>query len=105
MLYPTASANTLGGGQRGAGPTVVALQQSSGWTYGLLANHVASFAGNDDRPYISSTSLPPFISYTTKTKTKIRMNTEFTYDWRSEARSAPINFSVARLFKIGRLPI
>jgi hypothetical protein len=105
MLYPTTSANTLGGGQRGAGPTVVALQQSSGWTYGLLANHVTSFAGNDDGPYISLTSLPPFISYTMKTKTTIGLNTESTYDWRSEARSAPINFSVAQLFKISRLPM
>lgn len=105
LLYPSASDSLLGGEKWGAGPTVVALQQSHGWTYGILANHIESFAGESDRAYISSTFLQPFVSYTTKTKTTIGLNTESTYDWRNEAWTVPINFTVAQLFKIGNLPM
>ncbi|WP_261335165.1 LssY C-terminal domain-containing protein [Rhizobium leguminosarum] len=50
---------------RGAGPTVVPLEQGGPWTFGILANHVWSFAGQSDRAEVSSTFLQPFISYTT----------------------------------------
>ncbi|MFH0994062.1 MAG: transporter [Pseudomonadota bacterium] len=105
FLYPSASDSALGGEKWGAGPTVVALQQVNGWTYGVLANHIESFAGDNDRAYISSTYLQPFLTYTTKTKTTFGFNTESTYDWRNQAWSVPINFTVAQLFRIGRLPI
>jgi len=36
--YPTATEEELGGGKWGAGPTIVALQQQHGFTYGILAN-------------------------------------------------------------------
>lgn len=53
----------LGGEKWRAGPTVVALKQDGPWTYGVLANHIWSFAGNDDRDDISNTFLQPFLSY------------------------------------------
>jgi hypothetical protein len=39
----------VGGWILGAGPTVVVLREDSEWTYGLLANHLSSFAGTDHR--------------------------------------------------------
>jgi len=105
LLYPSATDSLLGGEKWGAGPTVVALQQVNGWTYGILANHVESFAGKDDRAYISSTYLQPFLTYTTKTKTTFGLNTESTYDWHNSAWSVPFNFTVAQLFKIGNVPL
>jgi hypothetical protein len=105
IFYPTASDDVLGGGKWGAGPTVLALKQANGWTYGMLANHVESFAGKDDRAYISSTFVQPFLSYITKTKTTIGLNTESTYDWRNEQWSMPVNLSVAQLLKAGNLPL
>src|SRR5271166_874553 len=38
--YPTATSDYLGGGKWGAGPTIVALQQTHGFTYGILANQI-----------------------------------------------------------------
>ncbi|MCK7494505.1 MAG: hypothetical protein MZW92_27560 [Comamonadaceae bacterium] len=48
------------------------LKQESGFTYGLLFNHIWSFAGDDDRADVSATFLQPFLSYTTKTYTSFR---------------------------------
>ncbi|MFH0996856.1 MAG: transporter [Pseudomonadota bacterium] len=105
FLYPSASDSLLGGEKWGAGPTAVVLQQINGWTYGMMANHIESFAGKNDRTYISSTFLQPFIAYTTKTKTTISLNTESTYDWHNSAWSVPVNFAVAQLFRIGKQPM
>ena len=68
----------------------VLLKQEKGWTYGLLTNHVWSFAGTDSRQDVSSTFLQPFLSYTTKTYTKFGVNTESTYDWENSQWTVPI---------------
>jgi hypothetical protein len=62
----------------------VALKQQGPWTYGALANHFWSFAGDDDRADVSSTFLQPFLSYTTPHAWTFALNTESTYDWESE---------------------
>ena len=100
-LLPTASDRTLGSGKWGLGPTFVVLKQEHGFTYGMLANHIWSVAGDSDRAYVSSTFLQPFFSYITKTKTTFTINTESTYDWRGDNWSVPINISVAQLLKAG----
>lgn len=100
-LYPTASDEMLGGEKWGVGPTVLALQQKSGWTYGVLANHIWSVAGQDDRADISLSFVQPFLSYITKTKTTLGVNTESTYDWEAEAWSVPVNATVSQLLKVG----
>jgi hypothetical protein len=79
--YPSATDDALGSGKFGLGPTAVALQQKNGWTYGMLANHVWSVAGPNDRANISATFLQPFLSHTTKTHTSFGVNTESTYVW------------------------
>jgi hypothetical protein len=62
LLLPTATDDLLGGGKWGAGPTAVVLTQRGPWTIGMLANHIWSFAGDDDRSDINSTFLQPFVS-------------------------------------------
>ncbi len=104
-LYPTASDEVLGGEKWGVGPTVLALQQKGPWTYGLLANHIESVAGEDERADISLSFVQPFLSYITKTKTTFGVNTESTYNWESEdsdqAMSVPVNVMVSQLLKVG----
>ena len=103
--YPTATTSYLGAGQWGAGPTIVALRQEHGFTYGILANQIWSFAGQQGRTEINATFLQPFVSFTTKTYTTIGMNTETTYDWQAEQATVPLNFFVTQLVKIGKQPI
>ena len=105
FLYPSASDDALGAEKWGAGPTAVFLKQDSGWTYGLLANHIWSFAGEDSRADVSTTFLQPFVSFTTKTYTTFALNTESTYDWENKRWIVPLNATVAQMLKIGGQPI
>jgi hypothetical protein len=103
--YPTATSDYLGGGKWGAGPTIVALRQEHGFTYGILANQIWSFAGQDNRQNINSTFLQPFVSFTTKTFTTFSVNTESTYNWQANQATVPMNFGVQQLVKIGGRPV
>jgi hypothetical protein len=105
FLIPTGTDDLLGSGKWGAGPTAVVLKQANGWTVGALANHIWSFAGDGDRVDVSSTFLQPFVSYTTPDAWTFGVNTESTYNWETEEWSVPINFTVAKLTKIGAQPV
>jgi len=103
--YPTASDDLLGSGKWGAGPTAVILRQDQGWTYGLLTNHLWSFAGDSDRSEVNATFLEPFVSFTTRTYTSLGMNTEATYDWKVHQWTVPVNFMLQQMVKIGGQPL
>jgi hypothetical protein len=105
LLLPTGSDDLLSTRKWGAGPTAVLLRQDSGWTYGALFNHLWSFAGDSERPQVSSTYLQPFLAYTTKDAWTFGLNTESTYDWNAKQWSVPINASVAKLVRFGKLPV
>lgn len=101
LLLPTATSDLLGSEKFGIGPTAVLLKQHNGWTYGALANHVWSVAGESDRADVNSTFLQPFLSYTTSSAWTFTLNTESTYDWEAEEWSVPIHFMVSKLLKFG----
>jgi len=105
LNYPSASDDLLGSGKWGAGPTAVILRQNQGWTYGLLTNHVWSFAGDSDRSEVNATFLEPFLSFTTRTYTSLGVNTEASYDWRAEQWTVPVNFMLQQMLKIGAQPL
>jgi len=105
LLLPTATDELLGTEKWGAGPTAVLLKQEHGWTYGMLANHIWSFAGDSERADVNSTYLQPFLTYTTKKQTSFTFNTESTYDWEAEQWTVPLNVGVAQLMKVGKMPI
>lgn len=105
LQLPTATDNLLGEEKWGAGPTVVALKQQGPWTYGLLANHIWSFAGEDAREDVNRTFLQPFLSYTTETFTTFGVNSESTYDWVRSQWNVPVNVFVQQLVKVGGQPI
>jgi hypothetical protein len=105
---PTANKEELGSGKWSAGPTAVVLKQQDGWTYGVLANKLNSFAGQTDREYVDSTFVQPFLLYTTKTYTTFGINTESTYNAHNgatEGWTSPVNLTVAQLVKIGGKPV
>lgn len=105
FLLPTATDDLLGTEKFGLGPTAVLLRQERGWTYGALANHIWSVAGDGGREDVSATFLQPSVAYTTKTHTTFTLNTESSYDWEHKQWTVPINLMTAQLLKIGTTPV
>ena len=104
FLWPTATDDLLGSEKWGAGPTGVALKQVGPWTYGTLANHVWSYAGDDDRSEVNATFIQPFVAYVTPSKTTFTINLESSYDWNRDQWTVPANFIISQLFSIGSQP-
>lgn len=106
FLWPSGE-GPLSSKRWGAGPTALVLKQTGGWTYGVLANHIWSFAdhGGPGRPDVSSTFLQPFVSWTNANRTTVGINSESTYDWQARQWTVPINMTVAHLYRFGRQPV
>jgi len=105
LLLPTASDDLLGLDKWAAGPTGVILKIDGPWTYGGLANHLWDFAGDSARPHVNSTFLQPFVAYTTPSAYTMTLNSESTYDWRTEQWTVPFNALVSRVVLFGKLPV
>ncbi len=105
FLLPTATDDRLGTEKFGLGPTAVALKQDGGWTYGALANHLWSVAGDGGRQDFCATFLNPFVSFTTKKQTTLSLSTESTYDWENSEWTVPLAASVSQLGKLGKQPV
>lgn len=105
FLAPMATDSLLGTGKWGAGPTAVVLKQFDGWTAGMLANHIWSFAGDNDRADVNATYMQPFLSYTTHDAWTFTFNTESTYNWEAQDWSVPVNFTVSKIVKLDKLPV
>ena len=101
FLLPTATDDAFKSKQFGLGPTAVGLRQHDGWTYGALVNHIWGVNDPDDREKVNSTFLQPFLLYTTPTAVTYSLNTESTYDWKSEQWTVPINLAVSKLTTVG----
>jgi len=101
LLLPTGSDDLLSARKWGAGPTTLVLKQENGWTYGALANHLWSFAGDSNRSDISATFFQPFLSYATPTAWTFGVNTETTYDWKARQWSVPLNATVSKVTRLG----
>ena len=102
FLWPTGESE-LGTKKWGAGPTFLILKQSEGYTYGVLANHIWSYAdlGHNERQSVSSTFIQPFLAWTSPKATTVTINAESTYNWKSKEWSIPVNLQVTQLYKFG----
>jgi hypothetical protein len=105
LLLPTATDELLGGEKWGGGPSVVVLKQTeSHWTVGVLANHIWSFAGDDDRNEISNTFLQPFITKGLGKGRTISLTSESSYNWEAldgHQWTVPINVIFGQVMKLG----
>lgn len=100
IYYPTGTGG-FSAQKWAAGPSALVLKQQGGLTYGVLTNHLWSFAGNDRSEEISSTLIQPFFNYTFPNTTGILINMESTYAWTHEQWTVPMNAGVTHMFKLG----
>ena len=105
FLLPTATDAKLGSKKWGAGPAALALTMRGPWTAGALANHMWSFAGDDERQDISNTFVQPFVAYTWPSAWTVSLQSESSYNWKSRQWSVPVNVAVSKLVRVGRLPL
>lgn len=102
FLLPTATDDALGAEQWALGPTVVMLKQTAaGWTYGALANHLVSVAGDSDRADVNATFLQPFAAKALGAGATLAFNLESTYDWEASEWNAPFNLQYSKVTRIG----
>jgi len=103
FLLPTGTDDALGTEKWGIGPTGVVLKQAGPWTYGVLANHIWSFAGDDDRSDVNATFVQPFLSYTTQQAWTYALNTESTRNWEAneDEWTVPVNVTATKVIKLG----
>jgi hypothetical protein len=101
LLVPTGTDPLLSTGKWGAGPTGVVLKQSGPMTYGVLANHIWSFAGNSARNDVSQSFANPFVTHTSKSAFTYGLVADITYDWNRDAWTAPVSLVASQVTRIG----
>ncbi len=100
-LYPLGN-DELGTEKWALGPTGLLLKQQGPHTYGILANHLWSVAGQVSRDDVSATFLQPFYSYAYPNSTTVSVNLESTYDWERDQWTIPVNVGGSRIYKFGQ---
>lgn len=105
IVLPTATNRYLGGGKWGLGPTAAVVRQSGGWTYGAMASHVWSTAGEPTRSRFSTTFLQPFLAYTTGRSWTATLTCEPVYSWTTGQWTVPIFADIGRVFSIFGQPV
>ncbi len=83
FLIPTGTNDYLSTKKFGVGPTVVALKQAKGLTFGALINQIWSVAGSSSRADISQMFLQPFVTYNWKSGAGLGVSAEYTQNWKA----------------------
>lgn len=105
LLVPTATDQLLGTRRWGLGPTAVALRQDGPWTMGVLANHLWSVTTASTGRNVNGTFVQPFMSYAWGGGWSAVLQAEATYDWITDQSSVPIGAFIAKIVRLGPLPV
>ena len=105
---PTASDASLGTGKWTLGPGFAIVKQTEHWQYGVLVNHVWSFAGDRNRDNVSSTFIQPGLYYTWGDGWTLGVDVESTYDsiaLPGDRWTVPVQTSISKVTKFLGQPI
>ena len=104
ISIPSASDKELGSEKWSAGPTGVVLFQPKWGTFGMLARHLGSFAGDSDRKNVSQSLFEPFVNYNLPNGWYLITDLIITANWEADSGdkwTVPLGGGVGKLFKIG----
>jgi len=102
FLIPSATNSYLGTKKWGVGPTAAALFQASGWTFGILANQIWSYAGSANRDAVSQFYALPFVVHNWSSGAGVGVNADITRNWEHRYMSAVITPNISGLTHIGK---
>lgn len=101
VQLPAAEDESFASGRWGIGPTGFVEMRKGPWAFGILADHLASVGGGNDRADFSSTFLGPWLSYTTPGAWTYTVNAESIYDWKGNSWAVPLHFLVSKVIGPG----
>ncbi len=108
LVMPTHTNDRLGTDKWSAGPAVVVLAKPGHWLFGILAQNIWSFAGDDDAPDVNFFSFQYFINYNFKNGWYLSSTPTITADWEMDNDNrwtVPVGGGIGRLIRIGSQPI
>jgi hypothetical protein len=107
VLLPTATDESLGSGQWGAGPAGVAVYTKGAWVAGALVNQIWSFAGDRDRAPVSAFLVQPFLNYNLPGGWYLVSSPVITANWQraTDQWIVPVGGGFGRVFRVGRQPM
>jgi hypothetical protein len=105
LLLPIGTNEVFTGKKFGLGPTVVALKQLKGWTFGALVNQIWTVAGSEDRPDVNQMFVQPFLNYNWKSGAGAGFNMEWTQNWAGSTAVLWFNPTVSGLTSLGKQKI
>ncbi len=108
ISIPSATDKELGSEKWSAGPTGVVLFQPQWGTFGMLARHLGSFAGDSDRDNVNQSLFEPFLNYNLPNGWYLISDIIITANWEADSSNTwtvPLGGGVGKLFKIGNQAI
>ena len=108
ILFPTASANVLGGGKWGMGPAAAAIYDIGPWEVGLLVSNVWSFAGDRSRSAVNLMTIEQDLQYSWPSGWYLTYGPTVTADWTassSDRWTVPVGAGVGKALQIGQLAL
>jgi hypothetical protein len=107
-IFPTANSDFTGQDKYQVGPGTLVGYLSDKWILGGLYQSWWSFSGSDKRSDTASMNFQPVASYFLRDGWSVGYSGNILADWKNENGSdwtVPIGLSVAKVLKLGRLPV
>jgi hypothetical protein len=107
-IFPSAGSTFTGQGKFQVGPGALVGYLSDKWIAGALLQNWWSFAGSESRASTNSMNLQPFVSYFLPDAWSIGYSGNILANWKNSEGSdytVPIGLGVAKVVKLGKLPV
>ena len=102
FLLPVGTNEYLTSKKFGIGPTVVALKQSKGFTFGALVNQIWSVAGTDSKPDVNQLYMQLFFTYNWKTGAGLNLSVEDTENWQTNTSTFFLTPMISGVTSLGK---
>jgi hypothetical protein len=101
LVFPTANDRRFGQGKWQVGPAGGFALFGTNWLAGALVQNPMSVGGDSQRPEVNNMVLQPFVSYDIGRGWFVRSQPQLYFNWKTGARSYPVDLGFGRTFKIG----
>lgn len=104
LLLPTATKSALGSEKFSVGPAVAAVYTTERWVFGVVAQNLWSFAGDDDRSDVRAMTLRPLVNFNLPHGWYLTTSPSFFANWETNDSNrwlVPVGGGLGRVFRVG----